>query len=145
VIRIVAVALSLAACGKGNPSEPVPTPVPAPSPKIPVDGLELVSNGSEPRRLLRYTPKKGTMTVLELAQDSNVVSQGRTARLPTLVLTTEVWIDDVASDGSAKVRTKVVGVAARERKDQTMTAAKFGELAQMFDGTTTRYTVSPTV
>ncbi|MBX3162411.1 MAG: hypothetical protein KF773_40980 [Deltaproteobacteria bacterium] len=130
------------ACGKGNSAEPPPPPTPQ-TPKAPVDGIEVVNQGSEPRRLLRYVPKKGSVTRFELASDGDFSSPGRTMRLPTLVLTTEVTVDDVLPDGSAKIRQTIVGATVRERKDTTMSVAQLADLIQAFNGVTIASTLAP--
>jgi len=133
-IQSIAVAIALLACGKGK--EPTPAP-PAPG------SVQVLVAGSEPRQLLRYHVAKGTTNLVELALDVDLDAGGQGGPLPTLVMTSEMVVEDVLADGSATVRTTITGVSARDRVGGAITADQMAEQTQLMRGLVLRATLAP--
>jgi len=124
-----------AACGKGKDSAPAAVPS--------GDGVQLITAGGEPRRVLRYHVAKGTSSAVELALDVDIDAAGQSNPLPTLVMTSELVADDVLPDGSIKMRTTIGEVTARERAGSPVTAEQMTEQTRMMSGLVMRGTLSP--
>jgi hypothetical protein len=135
VTRIALAAVLGCACKK-QPAEEAPPPVPS-------QGIELVSRGAIPQQSLRYQLTKGMTTSLELESDADI-SMGEMKRtMPTSVLRLEIVADDVLADGSAKVRTRVVGASARERPNATVPLEAMNAQAMMLAGLEVAGTLTP--
>jgi len=109
--RVTLIAL-LVVIGCGE-EEPPKTPPP------PLEGVELVLAGNEPKTLLRYKLAPHTESQLELAMDADVdtIDVG-SVRMPTIVTSIDVAITDVDASG-AKLKTTVVKGGARPRDPST--------------------------
>jgi hypothetical protein len=108
VVILVAALSAVGACKRGD------NDAPPPAPKPPSDGIEMVKLGDPPQRLLRYHLAKGATTAMEIVMDYQVAQNDQVMKLPTLVLGTELTVDDVQADGTAATHTKVVKAAIRE-------------------------------
>jgi len=97
--------LVAAACG----SDPKPPAAPDPN------GIELVWPGQPPRQVLRYAVAQGTKTQLQVTVDVDLDAGGQGSPLPRLVVTSELAIEDVRTDGSARVRVTMLDVASTPR------------------------------
>jgi len=137
-MKIGSIALAIvcaAACGN---SKEGPSPGPPPG-----DGVQLITAGSEPRRVLRYHVAKGTTSAVELALDVDIDAAGQGGPLPTLVMTSELVADEVLPDGSMKMHTSIGEVSARERPGSPVTAEQMAEQTRMMSGLVIRGTLSP--
>jgi hypothetical protein len=88
----------------------------------PTNGIELVSPGAEPRRVLHYAAPKGTKATLELALDSSLSAGDESSAAPTLALGFELLVTDVLPTGQMKLRMTVIDTSAKERPDSPMPA-----------------------
>lgn len=84
--------------------------------------LQIVSSGSEPRKQLRYHIPKGTTQGLELTVDMTLNAGEMGGPLPTVVMSMLLAAEDVAADGSVKLRTTVVDAVARDRAESKVAA-----------------------
>src|SRR4051794_19552145 len=100
---LVATAL-LVAC-KSHEAPPAPSPM----------DVVLVKPGAEPRRVIRYAVAKGTHTTVELATDWKVSAGEIGNVMPTIVTAFDITCEDVAPDGSMKLRARVIDATAHER------------------------------
>jgi hypothetical protein len=132
----MAVALWVA-CSK---AEDAPAPVPGPTD----DGVELISAGSGPQRVLRYKLLKGTRSKLQLAIDNALTAGGRAMVSPTLVIDLELAIDHVFPDGSARVRTTITGATPREKPGATVPVGVLAQMTSSLPGTVFTARLSPT-
>src|ERR1700689_3863635 len=99
-MKCVPIVLAIALFGCKHADRPIVQP----------PGLEIVSPGAEPKRLLRYAIAKGTKTPFELA------------------------VEDVLPDGTMKIRTTVVEVTARDRAESHVTAAALAAQTDQLKG-----------
>src|SRR5436190_16981608 len=74
---------------------------------VAVDGVELVSAGTEPRRVLRYAPTAGTETALELGLDVDLQTVDTAAVMPTLNMSLAHAVPAVDASGTASVKVTV--------------------------------------
>ena len=126
----------LVACSK---PESAPAPAPAPS----ADGIELISAGSGPQRVLRYKLVKGTRAKLHLSIDNALAAGGRDMISPTLVIDLELAIEDVLPDGSARVRTTIAGATPREKPGATVPVGVLAQMTSSLPGTVFTARLSP--
>ena len=135
---VIAIAL-LAVLGCEKTADP-PTPDPVPSPRN--DGVQLVTLGDGAQRVLRYRLRKGTRTMTELAMTMDL-DVARPMRMPTIVMTMEIAVDDVLADGSAKVATRITESRLVERPGTTMDVATLSPLTQKLTGLGYAFTLAP--
>lgn len=133
--HVIAIALLVGAC-RGKEEAPAQTAPP------PSDGIEMVKLGDPPQRLLRYHLAKGTTSRMEIAMDYQISANERVMKLPTLVLGTELTVDDVHPDGTATTHSKIIKAEVRET-EQAVTPGIAGDQAQRLLGITFRMTLSP--
>ncbi|HEV7557527.1 MAG TPA: DUF6263 family protein [Kofleriaceae bacterium] len=105
------------------------------------DGLEIISEGAQPRKLLRYAVAKGTHSPIEVAMDMDL-DAGIKNVAPTLVMVMDIGVDDVTSDGKMKLRTSINDVSARDRPGAASAAMLKGQL-DLMTGTTMTATLGP--
>src|SRR5438067_156498 len=105
---VIVVALLASTACKQEPDAPVGTPAP------PTDGIEMVKLGNVPHQLLRYHLIKGTTSAIEIVMDYELSANERVLKMPTLVLGSEVTVDDVQPDGTASMRTRIVKAEIRD-------------------------------
>jgi uncharacterized protein DUF6263 len=109
---VMYVALALVACDKSDGSKAKPSPT--------NDGVELVTTGqATDQRVLRYHLTRATTSQIELAMSLDMDAGGRANKLPTLAMTLETTVTDVAADGTATIHTTVKAAHARERPGST--------------------------
>jgi hypothetical protein len=137
IVTCVALALIFASCDKGRSDPP-----PAVIEQSPVDGVELLSTGSEPTRLLRYRLAKGATSPLELAMDLDIDAGGRAGKIPTLILSLTIAIEDVLADGNARIKTTVEKARVQEREGSTVPIAAMSNMAEALTGMTYTATLS---
>jgi len=94
------------------------------------DGLEVLSEGTAPKRLLRYAVPKGTHTPIEMALDVDI-DAGIKQNAPTMVIGMDISVDDVTSDGKMTLRSEITGVTARDRPGAISAAMLKGSLDLM--------------
>lgn len=137
--RVTFIALVLTvACGK---TESKPPPAPAPPP---VDGIEVLSAGQEPRRLLRYKLAPGAITPLELRMDLDARLADLTTKLPTLVLGADLTVATMDPDGTAHMKLTVVSGSAVSRSEADAGAMPIMERsAKLLVGTVVTYVLTP--
>lgn len=128
---LVATAL-LVAC-KSNERTPAPPPT----------DLVMEKLGTAPLRAIRYAVAKGTHTRLELATDWKVTAGEIGNVMPTIVTTFAVDCEDVAADGSMKLRAKVIDATARERADSAVAPASLATVLEPLEGSTIELTLAP--
>lgn len=124
---------ALAACGSDPKLAPSPDP----------NGIELVWPGSPPRQVLRYAVTKGTKSQLAVTLDVDLDAGGHGSPLPRLTVTSELAIDDVRNDGSARVRVTIREVASTARDLTTVSANAMTEHMQLLVGVVLVGTLSP--
>lgn len=135
---VIAIALlALVGCER-SASPPTPDPTPTPS----NDGVQLVTLGNGAPRILRYRLRKGThaTTELEMTMDLDVA---RAIKMPTIVMTMEIVVEDVLATGVARVRTQITGTRVIDRPGTTMDAATLSPLTQQLTGLGYTFTLSP--
>lgn len=94
--------------------DPPAPPPPAPPPSQ--DGLVLLEPGRTPKDELRYHFDKGGKTSSELLWDFDAREDGKPGSLPSLVLDLETTVEEVAVDGTAKLRIVVARASVRARE-----------------------------
>jgi hypothetical protein len=102
-LRLLLIAVALAGCKKAED-------------KVEAPDLQIVSAGSEPRRVLRYQAPKGTRQQLEIAVDVDVTAGEMGGPMPTIVMTLALEVQDVIPTGM-KLRSTVVDATARDRDE----------------------------
>jgi hypothetical protein len=134
IVMLVAFALVITSCEKtAEPNNP-----PSPS-----NDVELLSSGSEPRQLLRYRLIKGTTSPLELAMDLDLDAAGRGGKLPTLIMSLSIKVDDALPDGNFKIKTTVEKARVQDREGSAIPLAAVANMTQMLTGMTYTATLSP--
>ncbi len=118
IVRIAA-AIALFGLGCGKTEEPAKKRV-----ATTTEGLEVITPGAEPRRVLRYHLAKGTKTPVTLSVEVDLDAAGQGGPLPTMVMATEIACEDVLPDGSMKIRTTIVHTTAKDRPGGTIPAAQ---------------------
>jgi hypothetical protein len=129
---VAAVVAALLGCKSSEP----------PAPAVTLPELQLVSAGSEPRRVLRYRPAKGTRAAFELAIDLEVDAGGMGAPMPTFAFELELAVDDVLADGRAALRMTVTDASVREAPG-SMTPQPFAGPVEATRGLVVTATMSP--
>ena len=105
------------------------------------DGIEILVEGAQPRKLLRYAVAKNTHSPIEIAMDMDL-DAGIKNIAPTLVMVMDIGVDDVTPDGKMKLRTSINDVSARDRPGAASAAMLKGQL-EMMTGTTMTATLGP--
>ena len=103
--------VALIACRDKAPGTPPPAPPPPPH-----DGATLIQPGTPPLQVLRYHLTKGSKTSSELMCDVDVKNDQQVGAMPTLIVELETTVEDVLTDGSAKLRIAVIGTGVRDRQ-----------------------------
>lgn len=103
----IGVILIMAGCGKDAPA-------PVGGPAEP-EAAALITPGRAPLRVLRYAPRAGTKARIELVLETGMTAGPRTIVIPPIALELELAVERVDPDGRARIRTTVVGAAARPR------------------------------
>ncbi len=106
------------------------------------NGLEVLSAGAEPKKLLRYTVTKGTKTPVEFAMDIDMEA-GMAMSMPTLVMMMDIGVDDIAADGKMKLRSTVTNVGVRDRPGSTIKASMLAGQLEMLNGISMTASLSP--
>jgi hypothetical protein len=104
-----------------------PAPAPAPPVEAPHDGVKLIQRGAAPVQTLRYRFSKGAKTASTLVCDVAIKTDGEGEVTPPLVVDLETVIEDVASDGTAKLRLTLTG-ARLQREGSADLAAQVAAL-----------------
>ncbi|MBA3504137.1 MAG: hypothetical protein M4D80_02855 [Myxococcota bacterium] len=100
------IACLVAATGCRSEDKPKPPP-------LPIDGIEVVQPGQEPRAL-RYTLAASTTTPLELAMDLDLKTLDADMKLPTMVMAIDVAVTGVEQT-VAQLKMTVLSATARSR------------------------------
>ena len=108
----------------------------------PSGGIEVIANGAEPRKQLRYKVAKGTKTPVEFAMDIDM-DAGMTMNMPTLAMMMDIGVDEVASNGDMKLRTTVNSVTARDRAGASLKASMRNGQLDMMNGLAMTAMLSP--
>lgn len=126
---------------------PPPTP---PIAEAPHDGVKLIQRGAVPVQTLRYRFVKGAKTASTLVCDVAIKTDGEGEVTPPLVVDLDAVVEDVASDGTAKLRLTLTG-ARLQREGTAELAAQVAALPGIEitetlapDGVTTGARVSST-
>ncbi|MBA3820618.1 MAG: hypothetical protein H0X17_17130 [Deltaproteobacteria bacterium] len=138
-MKIVAIAAVLAL---GCKSEPKPEP-PPPPPKPVVDGVDLVSTGSPPRREVRYRLAKDARAELELGLDVDLTTVEGVAQLPTLAMSLELLTTQLEPDGGGRIRSRVTAASAVDRPGASAALALMNAQAALLVGLEATAQVSP--
>ena len=134
-MRSVLLAVIFAAACGNQPAEPPPAKP---------GQFELVTAGAAPLRQLRYRPIKGATSRFEMSMNFDLESGGAVHTMPTLTLDLELAVVDVASDGSAKLRTTIKHASATDRvANAPVSAAQMNEGLRKFDNVVITSTLSP--
>ena len=104
-LRLLLIAVALFGCNKGQDD----------GKRSPPD-LQIVSAGSEPRRVLGYHAPKGTKQQLEIAVDVDVSAGDMGGPMPTIVMTLAVEVQEIIPTG-LKLRSTVIDATARDRDE----------------------------
>jgi len=131
-MKYVLVAALLVACKQNKPPPPPP----------PTD-VVVVAPGAAPQHALRYAVPKGAKSTIEMSIDWKVTAGEITSALPTIVTTLDIACDDVAADGTMKLRAKVIDASAHERTDSQVAPASITSLLEPLKGTTLTLTLAP--
>jgi hypothetical protein len=127
---VIAVALAIGCSSSSSSEAPAPTTGSAAAKEAPRDGLQLLSAGDpKTARALRYHLVKGTQSFVELEM---AIEAGRPT--PRMKQKLEIDVEDVASDGSARVRTTIVEARILVDNDQAGQAPMFAEMARTISG-----------
>jgi hypothetical protein len=105
------------------------------------DGIEILAEGAQPRKLLRYAVAKNTHSPIEIAMDMDL-DAGIKNIAPTLVMVMDIGVDDVTPDGKMKLHTSINDVSARDRPGAASAAMLKGQL-DLMTGTTMTATLGP--
>ena len=106
---VMFIACLIAATACSNEEKPKP-------PAAPVDGIEVLQPGAEPRRMLRYALAPNVTTPLEIAVDVDVKTADQEAKLPTMVMGVDLTVAN-ADAAAAKLKLAVVSAGARPRTE----------------------------
>ena len=98
-------------------------PAPPPPPAPPHDGVKLIQPGTGPLQALRYRFVKGARTASTLVCEVAIKSDGQGDTTPPLVVELETLVDDVASDGTAKLRFTLTGAHLQHEASSELQAA----------------------
>lgn len=129
---LVATAALLVACKSNEkPAGPQPTDV------------VVVKPGAAPLRAIRYAVPKGAHTTVELATDWKVTAGEVGNVMPTIVTSFAIECDDVAADGSMKLRAKVIDATAHERADSGVAPAAIATVLEPLKGSTISISLAP--
>jgi hypothetical protein len=134
VTRIALVIVIAGACKEKQ------APPPASPPR---QGIEMVHRGAMPHQPLRYQLTRGVRTAVELELDVDMVTPSFQRAMPTTVTVMEVGADEVLADGSAKVRTKILGAMARERPGAEVSLEAVNAQAALLRGVEITGTLTP--
>ena len=113
-----------------------------PAPPPPTD-LVVVKPGAAPLRAIRYAVAKGTQSTVELATDWKVTAGEMGNVMPTIVTSFSISCDDVAADGSMKLRAKVLDATAHERQDSAVNPASIATVLDPLKGATFELWLAP--
>ncbi|NVB78471.1 MAG: hypothetical protein HOV81_08775 [Kofleriaceae bacterium] len=105
--------------------------------------LQLVSKGNEPRRDLTYKVAKGTKRSFDVAVDFTLEAGDMGGPLPTVAMTLDVAVEDVAPDGSMKLHTTIVDATARERLESKVPAEALSGPLEPLKGIALASTLTP--
>lgn len=130
---IVIAAILAASCGGEKAAPPPP----------PASGLAIIDAGLAPRALLRYQPVKGTRTALESTADIEMGDGASKVPWPTVITNSEILADDIAADGTIKVRYTVTASSAVDREHAVLTAEQMTQPLQLLVGTSITGTATP--
>lgn len=134
-VPFITVLLVVSAC-KSPEEKPKPPPPP-------IDGIEIVNPGKEPRQLLRYKVATGT-TPLAVTTDFDIKLADKDLVMPRLELAIDVTITSVDAAG-AHVKMVVVGGKASSRSEADLSALPIMERqAKQLAGMVVTYTLTPT-
>jgi hypothetical protein len=136
-VTFIAVALAVIGACKSPEDKPKPPPPP-------IDGIELVNPGKEPRQVLRYKLAPGSVTTLEVATDLDAKLADLDAKLPTLVLGVDLTTTIVEADGTARMKLTVASGKAVSRSEADAPAMPVMERqAKQLVGMVVTYALSP--
>lgn len=130
---LVVLALAAWGCGKGEREAPEHDRAP---------DLQIVSAGSEPRRVLRYALAKGTTQKLELAIDVRVEANEMGGAMPTMVLDLSLAVEDLVPYG-AKLRATVDEATARDRDETRVAVQALARPLELMKGLAFTATLTP--
>ena len=128
---LVATALLVACKTHEPPASPPPT------------DLVVVKPGAAPLRAIRYAVPKGPHTTVELATDWKVTAGEMGSVMPTIVTSFSISCDEVAADGSMKLRAKVIDATAHERPDSAVNPASIATVLDPLKGATFELSLAP--
>lgn len=131
--RLLLIALAVWGCSKGESD---------PTKHDRAPDLQLVTAGSEPRRVLRYQLAKGTSQKLELAVDVHVEANEMGGAMPTLVLDLAMAVEDILPYG-AQLRATVVEATARDRDETRVAVQSLGRTLDLMKGLALTATLTP--
>jgi hypothetical protein len=136
-VTFIAVLLAVGAC-KSSEDKPKPPPPP-------VDGVELVNPGTEPRQVLRYKLAPGGVATLEVATELDAKLADLDVKIPTLVLGIDLTTTTVEPGGTARMKLTVVSGKAVSRSEADLPAMPVMERqAKLMTGMVVAYTLAPT-
>jgi hypothetical protein len=129
--RYLLLALALLGCNKGDDEHKTARP-----------DLQMVSAGSEPRRVLRYVATKGTRQQLDIAVDVEVSAGDMGGPMPTIVMTLALDVQDVVPTGM-KLRSTVIDASARDRDETRVPQGALTGPLEMLKGIVLTTTMTP--
>lgn len=131
---LLAAAIVLSACeGKGDKQAAIEPP-----------DLQMVSSGSEPRKLLRYHIAKGTTQGLELTIDMTLHAGEMGGALPTVVMSMLIAAERINPDGSVRLHSTVVDAVAKDRAESKVSATALSGPLDAMKGVAMSSTLSAT-
>ncbi|MDB4953880.1 MAG: hypothetical protein JWO36_1449 [Myxococcales bacterium] len=107
------------------------------------NGLEILSQGIEPRRVLAYSFHNDQKSILELALDMTLTAGAMGGAVPTIVSAIEIAVEGVLPTGHANVRMTVLDASARDRPDAPSPAASLAAQLAAIKGVTIHATIGP--
>jgi hypothetical protein len=138
ITAVMAIAFAVGACSKEDKSNgPGNTKA-----TVTAGGLEMLSEGAEPKKALRYKVPKGSKTPVEFAMDMDI-DAGMQMSMPTLVMLMDIGVDEVAADGKMKLRSTVTNVTARDRPGASVKASTINGQLDMLNGLAMTATLAP--
>jgi hypothetical protein len=132
-VYVAGIVVLLACRSKEPPKPPPPDPL----------AVQLVTPGTPPLRLLRYTLAKGSTVPFELAMDASLTTGELGGAMPTFVFDLDLTVEDVLPDGRMLLRTTITDASARDRPEEKVEAKALASRIASAKGLAITATLTP--